>query len=123
MWEKGQSGNPSGRPPKTERVRSFEQACRDHVVDLLPGMVEAVQDTEVPVRERTQLFELLCAYALGKPIDRLAVQSLNSNAEAAQILPKDVLERRVSALLSRADSDAEVVDVYTDVDTAVVSSQ
>jgi len=123
MWQKGQSGNPAGRPPRSERYKSFEQGCREAVLDLLPGMVEAVHDESVPVRERTQVFELLCAYALGKPIDRLAVQSLNSNAETAQILPKDVLERRVSALLSRSDRGAEGVDVYTNVDTAVVSSQ
>jgi len=109
------------RPKRTERQKIFEQACREQVVDLLPDMVKAVQDDSVSVRERTQLFDLLASHGFGRPVDRLAIQSLNSNAEATQMLPKEVLERRVSALLYRSDIDAGYEEVHTNVDTAVVS--
>ena len=123
MWKQGQSGNPAGRPPRSERYRSFEQGCREAVLELLPGMVDAVQDASVPVRERTQLFDLLASHGFGRPIDRLAVQSLNANAEAPQELPRELLERRVSALLSRSDRDGEEFDTAAGVDTEVVSNQ
>ncbi|MEP6388494.1 MAG: DUF5681 domain-containing protein [Halioglobus sp.] len=110
-WSKGQSGNPGGRPRKSERVRTFEEACRAHVVELLPQMVEAVEDQAVPVRERTQVFELLCAYALGKPIDRLAVQAMGDNVATPKAVAKDVLEQQVAQLLDRADITAEYAEV------------
>ena len=110
------------RPKRTERQKIFEQACREQVVDLLPDMVKAVQDDSVSVRERTQLFDLLASHGFGRPVDRLAIQSLNSNAEATQLLPKEVLERRVSAFLYRSDIDAGYEEVHTNVDTAVVSA-
>jgi len=117
-FQPGISGNPGGRPKKTERERSFEQVCRDHVVELVPVLAEAVQDGSLPLRDRTVAFELLAQNAYGKPVDRSVHINLGAGGASVEAVPRDVLEARAAALLSR-DIPADYEEVTDKVDTVM----
>ena len=112
-WKPGVSGNPSGRPKMSERQKSFEEICRDYVADLVPVLAEAVQDRSIPLRDRTVAFELLAANGHGTPVNRSVHVSLTGGAGSTESIPRDVLEARAAAILSR-DIPAEYTEV-TDV--------
>jgi len=120
MWKEGQSGNPAGRPPRSERYKTFEQACREAVVALLPGMVEAVQDEAVPVKERASVFGMLAEHGFGKAVDRIQVANMAVGQGSLKDADMDVLmgtlERRTSALIGSdmgQDID-EPLDIQSD---------
>jgi len=45
-FEKGKSGNPGGRPAKTEAERTLEQMCRDKTPEALAVILEIMAEGE-----------------------------------------------------------------------------
>lgn len=43
---KGQSGNPGGRPPKTEEQRTLEAMCKDKTLDALAVLLQIMESGE-----------------------------------------------------------------------------
>jgi hypothetical protein len=43
---KGQSGNPGGRPPKTEEQRTLEAMCKDKTLDALAVLIKIMESGE-----------------------------------------------------------------------------
>lgn len=46
QFPKGQSGNPGGRPPKTEEQRTLEAMCRDKSTDALDVLLKIMCEGE-----------------------------------------------------------------------------
>lgn len=58
-FQKGQSGNPTGRP---KRDREIEELARQHTPAAIAALVAALND-----KDRVQAAALLLAYGFGKP--------------------------------------------------------
>ena len=99
-WAPGQSGNPAGRPKKTERQKNFEETCRQLAYENLDVLEDAVQDETAPWKERLAAFQLLAEHGHGKPVDRIAVKQMGDGGADVRQLPKAVLDQRVARLMA-----------------------
>ena len=107
MFQPGQSGNPSGRPQKTERQRTFEEICRQKSLEALDVLEQAVYDETAPWKDRLHAFSLLSENGHGRPIDRLAVKTMNEGGANVEESNREVIGRQVNALLGRIDVVSE----------------
>ena len=93
----------------SEKRRSFEQVCKEAVVELVPVLAEAVQDDSIPLKDRAAAFELLASNGYGLPVARSIHVALGSGGDAGGI-PREQLEAKAAELLSR-DIPADYVEV------------
>jgi hypothetical protein len=104
------SGNPGGRPKKTDRERSFEEVCRQKAVEHLGVIEEAVLDNTAPWKERLTAYQMLAENGFGKAVDRIAIQALSGSAGRPQMLSTaDLLSLSDSEILAIGESGCEVV--------------
>ena len=73
-WEKGQSGNPNGRPPK---VPTFSAALRKHLTpelidDLIARMFKLAKRKDTKLSEYVRMMEAIRDTLDGRPVQRLA---------------------------------------------------
>ena len=106
-FQAGQSGNPSGRPKKTERQRTFEEICRQKSLESLDVLEQAVRDETAPWKDRLQAFQLLAENGHGRPIDRLAVKTMTEGGANVEESNRETIGRQVNALLGRFDVVSE----------------
>ncbi|MCK5557616.1 MAG: hypothetical protein KAJ01_04525 [Candidatus Hydrogenedentes bacterium] len=106
-FKPGNSGNPSGRPKKTERQKNFEEVCRQKAYESLDVLADAVKDESAPWRDRLQAFQMLAEHGHGKPVDRIAVKNMTDGAINAGAADREALGRQVAGLLARLDVVSE----------------
>jgi hypothetical protein len=68
-WRPGQSGNPAGRPRKTQELRDLEAACRAKAPDALRVLTALMQKAD---KDSTRLAAALAILdrGFGKPVSR-----------------------------------------------------
>lgn len=66
-WEKGQSGNPGGRP---KALREVEEAARQHTVNAIATLAAVCGDEKQPGAARVSAANALLDRAWGKPTER-----------------------------------------------------
>lgn len=104
-YQKGESGNPKGRPRGTSEAAKLRRAIHDDVPDIITAMVEAAKSGD------TSAAKLL--------LDR-AVPPLKQEAQAAPIdMKRDTLAERATAALDAAASGNLPPDVAAQLVQAV----
>lgn len=86
LFQPGQSGNPKGRPKKSER----EKQLMEDLKALIPDCVETIKNIldpkqRVPAVARVRMVEIVLAYVLGKPESNVKLTtSSEQSIEAAE---------------------------------------
>lgn len=97
LWQPGESGNPSGRPRKTEEEKKLSAEIMSGMRNLGPLALESMKkildpDNRVQAAARVRMIEVLLSYIVGKPSSEV---KLNISAED---MAKDS-EIRIAALI------------------------
>ena len=111
----GESGNPSGRPKKTEQQRTFEQMVKAATPKAVEVLEACLSDTGASWKERHNAAIAIIEFSEGRAVDRIQIATLNGTGNNVRMLPKSVLDRKVANLISQdVDLTAEFEEV-TDV--------
>ncbi len=87
MFQKGQSGNPGGRPKVDARVRELAQAQTENAI---AGLVRVLEDKKAPAASRVSAAVALLDRGWGKP-----VQMVTGDGEDGEINIVHTIERRI----------------------------
>ena len=111
MFVPGKSGNPGGRPKKSEKKKSFEQQCKEAVLDVIPQMVAEISNTDNSLKDRLSTFELLCSHGFGKPVDRIAIAQVGGGSNAVEDMTTEQLIQAARQQIAYEEAeDAEVIE-------------
>ncbi len=100
QFKPGQSGNPGGRPRTTEAQRTFNARCKEASLEALEFLINLVDDSKAPAKERRAAAETLIAHAEGLPVSRNLVADLSTAAPAGE-LSNDELKARLQQLVTQ----------------------
>jgi hypothetical protein len=68
-WQKGQSGNPKGRPPQ---IKILRQRCRDMTDEVLEQLINILRNSELD-SNRINAAKIILAYGYGLPEAKVTV--------------------------------------------------
>ena len=103
MFEKGKSGNPSGRPREDPTLR---EAARSHTKEALDTLVAVMRAKRSPASAKVAAANALLDRGYGKPAQSMEV----TGKDGADLAPKlDILEvaRSLGFILASAAHQAE----------------
>ena len=100
-FKPGQSGNPSGRPAKTEEQRTLEAMCREKTVEALAVVLNIMENGQ---NERSQLAaaEIVIERGHGKPVERQEQGKPGAFSEDKETLRRRADELNVKLGMGRA---------------------
>lgn len=113
LWKPGQSGNPAGRPKRKTEERAFEKLSLKMTDDKIEQVFDRLIDDAMAGKYRSM--ELLLAYLMGKPVQRVETSSDNPMAEKFEEWKRARLEAMQQFLMEQAT--APVVRVVEDAET------
>jgi hypothetical protein len=91
MFQKGQSGNPKGRPPgrsPSQMVRfNLKQAAREHCEEALQVIAGCMRDKDA--RVRLMAAEIMLERGYGKPEQKSDVDVVHRFALVPEVMEKD----------------------------------
>jgi hypothetical protein len=120
LWQPGESGNPTGRPKKSEEEKMLAKQLMNDIQGLSEMTIKAMEkilnpDNKVQAAARVRMIEIVLAYLIGKPSAEVKVNI------AADDLAKDS-EIRIAALIQavRGNKDLSVgYDAIADPDDPI----
>ena len=94
-WQKGQSGNPGGRPKENGHVREL---ARQHTDDAIQTLVEVMNNAQENSRARVAAAEALLNRGWGRPDSSVNVSSTVSitHEQVLATLMEDSSEQQVT---------------------------
>lgn len=110
LWQPGESGNPSGRPKKSEEEKMLAKQLLNDIQGLSEMTVKAMEkilnpDNKVQAAARVRMIEIVLAYLIGKPSAEVKVNI------AADDLAKDS-EIRIAALIQAVRGNKDLSTGY-----------
>ena len=81
-FQKGQSGNPRGRPKTTQEQKDALQQIRDMAPRAADEMQRILDDPDSPQALKLRVAEMVFDRAFGKPRQEVEMQSTTLSAEA-----------------------------------------
>lgn len=73
-FEKGKSGNPSGRPKDNPELK---EACRSHTMECIAVLVGIVNNSKSKDNDRIKAAEVLLDRGYGKPVQSVDLDAKN----------------------------------------------
>ena len=97
LWQPGQSGNPSGRPKKSEEEKALQATLMEGIRSLGEDTIASIKkiinpDNKCQAMARVKMIEIILAYILGKPSSEVKL------SVSADEMAKDS-EIRIAALI------------------------
>jgi hypothetical protein len=71
-FQKGQSGNPTGRP---KAPKEFSELAKNKSVDALKTLIELMENMKTKANDRIKAAEIVIAYGVGKPLQQVDLSS------------------------------------------------
>ena len=100
LWQKGQSGNPSGRPKAN---LEFIAKAREHSLEALALLVEQMRDPKLPPAIRQAAASDILDRGIGKPAQAVQLSGPDDGPiEYSQVTDADIAAAFVQFLDTRA---------------------
>jgi hypothetical protein len=100
QWEKGQSGNPGGRPREIAEVRDL---AREHTPEAINTLAEIMNNKDSKDAARVSAASALLDRGYGRPAQALALEVKTKRQE----LSNEELARRILFIMASANHDRE----------------
>ena len=84
QFEKGQSGNPTGKKKATQEELDAMQAIRDLAPQVAPKMKELLDAARIPAVAKVRILEIILERTFGKVESAVKVTNTQESVEAAQ---------------------------------------
>lgn len=85
-WREGQSGNPSGRPKKTDEERLVDELCREKSVAAL-AVIESIMNNGQSDKARLSAAQYIMDRGNGKPVSKTELTGKDGGAVEFQAVP------------------------------------
>lgn len=82
-WQKGQSGNPTG---KRKDTKAFIEQCKEHAEEAIKALLDCLKDKH-NANARIRAAEIIINYAHGKPSQAVTV----TGAEGKDLIPPNLI--------------------------------
>ena len=92
-WQKGESGNPKGRPPGARNIRSEETAKEIQESGLTPldYLMRIVRDEKAPMKERIQCATAAAPFVHAR-LSAIEMDLLTDRRSIDDYMPEELLE-------------------------------
>ena len=107
-FAKGQSGNPRGRPKKTQEERDFQKYVREHGAEIAERLMEIVRNKKSPLAS-VQAARAMLDYAVPRPKQTVEVHETGASPRALEVrallkvLSKEEIEAQIAFIKSAAE--------------------